>query len=141
MNNLAIGYSIHNPSHQQDEFSQYLQDTPTISNNRGILEIWKDLEATYPVVARMAKDLLAIPLSGVGVERKFNIARDVCHYRRGHLKGKTIEEIMLLKVANQQYFIDLAYQESNKELSADIDQQEWSIDDEIAKGLLSDFLK
>lgn len=140
LNNLAIGYSIHNLSHQQDEFSQYLQDTPTISNNRGILVIWKDLEATYPVVARMARDLLAIPLSGVGVERKFNIARDVCHYRRGHLKGKTIEEIMLLKIANQQYYMDLIHQETNKGVSSDMDHQEWSIDDEIAKKLLSDFL-
>lgn len=98
------------------------------------------MEATYPIVARMARDLLAIPLSGVGVERKFNVARDVCHYRRGHLKGKTIEEIMLLKIANQQYFIDLANQETGKELSSDIDHQEWSVDDELAKELLSGFL-
>jgi len=45
----------------------------------------------------MAKDILSIPASGVGVERLFNTARDVCHYRRNCLNADTIEIIMLLK--------------------------------------------
>jgi hAT family C-terminal dimerisation region len=36
----------------------------------------------YPVLALMARDIiLAIPASEVGVERVFNHARDICHYR------------------------------------------------------------
>jgi hypothetical protein len=43
----------------------------------------------------MARDILSIPASGAGVERLFNCARDVCHYRRGQLKTETIRDLML----------------------------------------------
>jgi hypothetical protein len=47
------------------------------------------------VLARLARDILSIPASGAGVERLFNCARDVCHYRRGNLRAETIKELML----------------------------------------------
>ena len=56
---------------------------------------WKEHEHEYPVLAKMARDILSIPASGAGVERLFNCARDVCHYRRGNLKAETIKELML----------------------------------------------
>lgn len=40
---------------------------------------------------------MAIPASSVGVERLFNMARDICHYRRGNLKPDTIGMLMLIK--------------------------------------------
>jgi hypothetical protein len=43
----------------------------------------------------MARDILSIPASGAGVERLFNCARDICHYRRGQLKPDTIKNLML----------------------------------------------
>ena len=45
----------------------------------------------------MAKDVLAIPVSGVGVERLFSMARDVVTYRRNRFRGTTIERVMLIK--------------------------------------------
>jgi hypothetical protein len=45
----------------------------------------------------MARDVLAIPATEVGVERLFNVGRDTCHYRRNRLNGKTIEMIMVIK--------------------------------------------
>lgn len=56
---------------------------------------WKEHEHEYPVLAAMARDTLATPASGAGVERLFNCARDVCHYRRGQLKPETIRSLML----------------------------------------------
>jgi hypothetical protein len=44
----------------------------------------------------MARDLLCIPLAGVGVERLFNFSRDVCSYRRGQLKPPAIRALMLV---------------------------------------------
>lgn len=38
---------------------------------------------------------MSIPATGAGVERLFNSARDICHYRRGSLQPKTIRDIML----------------------------------------------
>lgn len=56
---------------------------------------WKEHEHEFPVLARIARDILSIPASGAGVERLFNCARDICHYRRGHLKSDTIKSLML----------------------------------------------
>ena len=58
--------------------------------------MWKILEAEYPRLSMMARDLLCIPLAGVGVERCFNYARDMCHYRRGQLAPETIRALMLV---------------------------------------------
>lgn len=35
-------------------------------------------------------------MAGVGVERVFNYARDICHYRRGKLKPATIRSSLLM---------------------------------------------
>lgn len=56
---------------------------------------WKDHEHEFPVLARLARDILSISASGAGVKRLFNCARDVCHYRRGNLKPETIRDLML----------------------------------------------
>lgn len=56
---------------------------------------WKEHEHEFPILAKMARDILAIPGSGAGVERLFNCARDICHYRRGQLKAETIRDLML----------------------------------------------
>ena len=42
----------------------------------------------------MARDFLAMPASGVGVENLFSSARDICHYHRNRLIPETIEAIM-----------------------------------------------
>jgi hypothetical protein len=60
-----------------------------------VLQYWRDHESTFPTLAKMARDFLAIPATGVGVERLFNSARDVCHYRRGRLLPDTIHAIMI----------------------------------------------
>jgi hypothetical protein len=36
-----------------------------------------------------------LPATGAGVERLFNTARDICHYRRGRMKSHTIEDLMM----------------------------------------------
>ena len=48
----------------------------------------------------MAKDILAIPILGVGVERLFSIARSICDIRRASLVLETITSIMILKYHN-----------------------------------------
>ena len=56
---------------------------------------WKEHEHEYPVLARIAWDILSTPASGAGVERLFNCACDVCHYHWGQLKPDTIKGLML----------------------------------------------
>jgi hypothetical protein len=45
----------------------------------------------------MARDVLAVSVSGVGVERTFNMARDVCHYRRAKLTSDSVKHVMIIK--------------------------------------------
>lgn len=56
---------------------------------------WKDHQREFPNLARIARDIMSIPATGAGVERLFNSARDICHYRRGSLNPETIRDIML----------------------------------------------
>lgn len=56
---------------------------------------WKDHQHQFPALANLARDVLSIPATGAGVERLFNSARDVCHYRRGSLKPSTIQDLMM----------------------------------------------
>jgi hypothetical protein len=61
-----------------------------------LLEFWKRAEGTFPIIAEMAREFLAIPASGVSVERLFNHARDICTYRRHSLKPETLRLLVML---------------------------------------------
>ncbi|KAG0152996.1 hypothetical protein PDIDSM_1955 [Penicillium digitatum] len=69
-----------------DEISQYLDS--------GRL-LWKEHQARFPAIAALARDTLSFPATGAGVERLFNTARDICHYRRGRMKSETVEALMM----------------------------------------------
>lgn len=62
---------------------------------------WKENQLKYPALAAAARDVLSIPATGAGVERLFNSARDVCHYRRGSLNATTIQDLMLFMCASK----------------------------------------
>ena len=47
------------------------------------------------MLAKIARGILSTPASGAAVERLFNCARDVCHYRQGQLKPDTIKGLLL----------------------------------------------
>lgn len=96
-------------SGQQDELTQYLNSGKTCISLfifiltdfiLGTAEVdpltfWKEHEQQYPVLASLARDVLSIPATGAGVERLFNSARDICHYRRGSLHATTIQDLMM----------------------------------------------
>jgi hypothetical protein len=46
-----------------------------------------------------------VPATGAGVERLFNSARDICHYRRGSLNEKTIQDLMMY-MCSQKFTLD-----------------------------------
>ena len=77
------------PTHQEGE--SYLS-TPCVKQVEefNILEWWGANEASYPQLARVAKDILAIPISQVGVERVFNTARDVIGDQRHRLSIRAV---------------------------------------------------
>lgn len=85
-----------------DEITQYLdggiyKPYSFVSNTNSFLDItdseplsfWKENQSRFPAIALLARDILSIPATGAGVERLFNTARDICHYRRGRMKSET----------------------------------------------------
>ncbi|KAJ5672840.1 hypothetical protein N7507_001967 [Penicillium longicatenatum] len=74
-------------THEYDEIKEYL--------NSAIVRTPRDHQHQFPALANLARDILSIPATGAGVERLFNSARDICHYRRGSLKSSTIQDLMM----------------------------------------------
>jgi hypothetical protein len=94
---------------QQNELTQYLGSSkfnyfylffPILNSIIGTIEtspriFWRDHETEFPALASLARDVRSIPATGAGVERLFNSARDICHYRRGSLNSTTIQDLMM----------------------------------------------
>lgn len=59
------------------------------------LPFWRDNQTRFPAIASLARDILSVPATGAGVKRRFNTARDLCHYRRGQMKSETVEDLMM----------------------------------------------
>ena len=76
---------------------RYLFEQPLSDSHVDILSQWRSIEAVYLTVAQMARDLLAVFLTSLPVERQFNIGRDTCTYRCGQLQGENIRKIMIRK--------------------------------------------
>jgi len=62
-----------------------------------ILEWWKVNAGSFPNLAPMARDILAVQGGSVGVELVFRMARDVIPYWRSQLKCRTIRSSMVVK--------------------------------------------
>ncbi|KAL3258479.1 hypothetical protein ABHI18_006016 [Aspergillus niger] len=117
---LVPRISLPDDRNQLDEVDRYLQEGKALVRVyfafewqltfQGIVPLpprayWKEHEHEFPVLSRLARDLLAVPATGAGVERLFNSARDICHYRRGSLHEKTIQDLMMHMCA-QKFTLD-----------------------------------
>ncbi|KAG9379858.1 HAT dimerization domain C-terminal [Pyrenophora tritici-repentis] len=90
------------PGFEQDEWEQLTDGFACEADEiDGILdqrEEWDILsEKRFTQKKSVAKDILAIPIAQVGVERVFNVAKDVIGSRRHRLSARTIQQIMVLK--------------------------------------------
>ena len=62
-----------------------------------VLKWWQANESQYPIMAKAAQDLLAVPGSEVDVERLFCGGRDLLGIRRYSLHPETMCMLTLLK--------------------------------------------
>jgi hAT family C-terminal dimerisation region len=83
----------------QNEFDAYLKAGPVLLNSgvQSALNWWAKNKDVYPALSRMARDTLAVPCTGAGVEREFSKSRRVTPWTRNRLNPDTISEIMMYK--------------------------------------------
>ncbi|KAI3841816.1 hypothetical protein MKW92_008327, partial [Papaver armeniacum] len=76
----------------KSELDQYLSEsTLPPTQNLDILQYWKAQEQRYPVLSRMAGDILAVPISTVASESAFSIGGRVIDRFRSSLSPETAE--------------------------------------------------
>lgn len=71
----------------KNEIAQYIKE-PRAQGKTNILQWWKANEKTYPTLAKMARDYLAIPATSVPAERLFSRASLVIRKHRNRLTNE-----------------------------------------------------
>ncbi|KAF6173787.1 hypothetical protein GIB67_030544 [Kingdonia uniflora] len=82
----------------KSELDQYLDESllPR-AQDFDILSWWKLNNLKYPILSRMARDILSIPVSTVGVDAVFNTARNKLDNYRSSLRHETVEALICAK--------------------------------------------
>ncbi|KAL1341711.1 hypothetical protein AAHE18_09G105700 [Arachis hypogaea] len=78
------------------EFDHYLEEDihPPNDPNFNVLKWWKNNQMKFKVLAKIAKDIYAIPVSTVASESAFSTSGRVISPHRGKLKESIIEALM-----------------------------------------------
>jgi hypothetical protein len=83
---------------EKSELDLYLAEpVKKLNENVDILDYWSKSAARYPQLARMARDILAIPVSSVASESAFSLSKKVITPSRSSLSPKTVEGLMCLQ--------------------------------------------
>ncbi|CAH9073040.1 unnamed protein product [Cuscuta epithymum] len=59
-----------------------------------VLDWWKSKERTFPILARMAKQVLSMPVSTIAVEQEFSSAGNVLTASRSRLSAESLETLI-----------------------------------------------
>jgi len=79
------------------EVQGYLTAAVAVIKDQSPIAWWKVHASEYPTVARMARDILSIPVTSVPVERLFTSARDILPYRYNRMGHEMITALMVAK--------------------------------------------
>jgi len=79
------------------EVQRYLTAPVAVIKDQSPIARWKVHASEYPTVARMAREILSIPVTSVPVERLFSSARDILPYRRNRMGHDMITALMVAK--------------------------------------------
>lgn len=82
--------------HHRNDFDRYIE-IPNDVHISSSLEWWKKNKSLYPDLAKMARDVLAVPASSSSVERMFSISGKIATWQRNRLNPRTIRNLMVYK--------------------------------------------
>ena len=94
----ASSSSSSRPSQAQchDELQAFRKFSVKNGTEEGPLIWWKEHESKFPVLARLARHILAIPASQIECERVFSIAGMLTRHRRNRTAADIFETIMFI---------------------------------------------
>ena len=80
-----------------DEVQRFLDLAP-VGRDIEALDWWKMHEKEFPVCAKMARDILAIPASSAECERIFSAARNISNWNQGRTSKTTLRHHVEVKL-------------------------------------------
>ncbi|XP_055800472.1 zinc finger BED domain-containing protein RICESLEEPER 2-like [Solanum dulcamara] len=78
----------------KSDLQKYLMDDPEKIKDFNILTWWKSSSERYPIVSRIARDVLAIPTSIIASESAFSIGGRILNYYQSSLSTKMAEALV-----------------------------------------------
>ncbi|KAH0681794.1 hypothetical protein KY289_019546 [Solanum tuberosum] len=79
---------------KKSDLEIYLKDDVVKINDFNILSWWKVSSCRYPIVAKIARDILSIPISTVASESAFSTGGRILDSYRSSLSPKTVEALI-----------------------------------------------
>jgi len=86
-----------NQAKDMPEVQRYLTTPVAVIKDQSPIAWWKVHASEYPTVARMARDILSIPVTSVPLERLFSSASDILPYRCNRMGHGMITALMEAK--------------------------------------------
>ncbi|CAD6963187.1 unnamed protein product [Tilletia controversa] len=82
-------------SAEQDEVTAYMANRFAMRDNETVLGWWKDNEVNFPILAKVARKVLATSGSTAEVERVFSAAGRFCTVRRRRLTPESLRQLVV----------------------------------------------
>ena len=70
---------------------------PTVGRDADILKYWQSKQYQYPMIARIAKDHLAVSATSADSERIFSVDGDIVTKKRNRLSPSTLRYLLCLR--------------------------------------------
>ena len=84
-------------TNSKTDLELYLEEPPLKvppSSKFDVLTWWMGNEAKYPVLSKLAKDVLTVPVTTVASEATFSAGKMVIDPKRSSMKTKTVEMVL-----------------------------------------------
>ena len=85
----------------KSEIGKYLLDNLEKLRYYNILDLWKLNASNYPIISKMARDILTIPISTVASEYAFNTSGRILDAFRSSLSPKIVEALVFTKLVEE----------------------------------------
>ncbi|KAJ9480643.1 hypothetical protein VN97_g12902 [Penicillium thymicola] len=99
---------------------------------------WKDHQRKWPVLTRLARDLLSIPATGAGAERLSTVAKNIYHIRGGSLDESTMRDLVMYAYSEGSESGKQSISRVERDTASDEEWEEFEVEAERAEPISDD---